>query len=157
MSLSPITSSDCVSFIVILHKTVWISCIHLFSSLSHLTSECFNAIAEWGEFTTSLRGSIRGSICMQNPHRLSVWEAQTMGRHWTKDGERDAALLLWQPPECTGWIVVVPVQSGRNSHGGGGPHPCYVRREKNKHEMGSYKWNRTIAPLAKHRFKMLVS
>lgn len=24
---------------------------------------------------------------MQNPNRLSAWEAQTKGRHWTKDGE----------------------------------------------------------------------
>lgn len=48
-----------------------------------------------------------------NPNKLPPGKLRRRGKTLDKGVERDAALLLWQPPERKGWIVVVLVWSGR--------------------------------------------
>lgn len=74
--------------------------------------------------------SFRGSICMQNPNLLLPGKP----KRWRSTGqrmERDAALLLWQPPECTGWILAVLVWGGKKKKKLK-TYPCYIRRRKMK-------------------------
>lgn len=72
-----------------------------------------------------------GGVDLHAKSKPSAWEAQTMGRHWTKDGE-----------ECTP-VAMTTTRMYRLDRGGScvkwekKTYPCYVRGEKN--EMGSHK------------------
>lgn len=108
--------------------------VSLLLYLTRTTIDLFHVTRKW-VFTSSclptkpLQGAIRwpslpppllcmearlgGLICMQNlnllPGNLKRWgdTGQRM--------ERDGALLLWQPLDCTGWIVVVLVWNERKT------------------------------------------
>lgn len=135
MSLTPITPSNCVSVTGILHKPVWMSCIWLFSSLSYLTPECLNATTGCVWFTRLLPGVIKGSICMQNPHRPTSGKLKRCGDTGQRmergmlpccyDNYRNVLAGSW-------WFLC---RAGEQSWVGG-QHPCYVSRGKKDMKWG---------------------